>query len=153
MMSSEGDELNWLATQYVLGELPDTECDAFEQRLITDLAACEAVASATKLLATVHCADSSPHPVTPATSLPSTTRTKPHWPVISSTVVALSLVGTAFWFSSPATPPAGSEVTMLNADEDLGDADLDEPDDEAPLTIPEWLIAGVSLEEPETKDN
>lgn len=42
---------------------------------------------------------------------------------------------------------------MLNADEDLGDADLDEPDDEAPLTIPEWLIAGVSLEEPETKDN
>ena len=38
-----GDSLNWLAVQYVLGELSESELLAFEDRLETDLAVCEAV--------------------------------------------------------------------------------------------------------------
>ncbi len=43
------DSLNWLAVQYVLGELSESEASAFEERLAVDLTACEAIAEATRL--------------------------------------------------------------------------------------------------------
>jgi hypothetical protein len=43
------DDLEWLAFQYAAGELQGAEVDAFELRLASDLAACEALAAAVML--------------------------------------------------------------------------------------------------------
>lgn len=49
MAPNVDDRLSWLAMQYVLGELSDADRDQFEIRLADDLAACEAVAQASRL--------------------------------------------------------------------------------------------------------
>ncbi|WP_010581958.1 hypothetical protein [Schlesneria paludicola] len=147
-MSSEGDELNWLATQYVLGELACADRDSFELRLTNDLAACEAVASAHLLLATVQSAISSSVAVRPAAILSHESPKKSHWAVIASTVVALSLVGSSFWFSVPTSDSGMSDVSMWSLDDDVTVAEMGESDEDndSHLEIPEWLLAGVSLE-------
>lgn len=48
-MNSERTELQWLAFQYIAGELGPEDSAAFESRLANDQAACEAVAGAVEL--------------------------------------------------------------------------------------------------------
>jgi anti-sigma factor RsiW len=50
MTLSMDEHLNWLAVQYVLGELPMAECAAFEDRLADDPLACEAVMAASRMV-------------------------------------------------------------------------------------------------------
>lgn len=49
-MNKEISELEWLACQYVLGELSNEQVEQFELQLATDEAACSALAAAVKLM-------------------------------------------------------------------------------------------------------
>jgi hypothetical protein len=49
MTAKDRSELDWLAFQYVAGELPADEAARFEERLAVDQQACEAVADAVEL--------------------------------------------------------------------------------------------------------
>jgi anti-sigma factor RsiW len=49
-----GSQTDWLATLYVLGELSTEEAALFEERLLDDLAACDAVAHASRLVMASH---------------------------------------------------------------------------------------------------
>jgi len=55
---SHGDDLQWQAFLYVAEEMPAKDREAFEERMITDLAACEAVASQVQLCGSVFAAES-----------------------------------------------------------------------------------------------
>ena len=55
-MSAADEHQDWLAMQYVLGELSDSERDAFEVRLTDDPAVCEAVTAASRLVLTARAA-------------------------------------------------------------------------------------------------
>lgn len=50
MSSSVDEDLNWLATQYVLGELSASDRSSFEERIGQDMSACEAVLEASRMI-------------------------------------------------------------------------------------------------------
>lgn len=120
-----GDDLAWLATRYVLGELSTDELQAFECRLEHDLAACEAVAAATGLvdqIATtleaveasvsvgsglVHLADCAVvvRPSLPCAAGWSKTRALYGWGTLAAVVLCLGFVGLT---GSNLTPEANS---------------------------------------------
>lgn len=59
--NDEQEQLDWLAFQYVAGELSIADATAFEDRLASDFTACEAVARAVELSDALHTA----HPTNP----------------------------------------------------------------------------------------
>jgi len=66
MTTPEYSELQWLAFQYVSGELSTAAAAEFEQQLAGDQAACEAVAQAVLLTSAIHTAcAASPAPCSP----------------------------------------------------------------------------------------
>ncbi len=171
------DSLNWLAVQYVLGELSDSEAFAFEERLATDLAVCEAVAEATRLTLTLHAAtDSQAVPALEADSfhvLPSTTnrssKTTPRgsWLALAGATTAAAVLLAAMSFgpaSSPSTQLAfvdrsASELVSLwragstAAELDIDDADVELAESRREVAVPDWLFAAVSLEQPNPAAN
>ena len=172
------DSLNWLAVQYVLGELSECEAFAFEERLATDLAACEAVAEATRLTLTLHvaAADSQAVPALAADSFhvsPSTTnrssKTTPRgsWLALAGATTAASVLLAAMSFgpaSSPSTQLAvvdrsASELVSLwragstAAELDIDDADVELAESRLEVAVPDWLFAAVSLEQPNPAAN
>jgi hypothetical protein len=60
MSINSRDECNWIAFRYVSGEMTDEESRLYEQRLVDDEAACDAVARATELHEAVRFASNDP---------------------------------------------------------------------------------------------
>lgn len=153
MMSTDMDnDLNWLAMRYVLGELSESDRDAFEQRLLGDLAACEAIAAASRMRHGLHAtiADSLVHQ--PSQQIVRSSARS--LPAVAAALLCLSVtfVGVGYWLSSPVSNHIAAELvsrwrTGMDASIDDSDTSVDEIDDSnVESEIPEWLIAGVALE-------
>ncbi len=169
-----GDSLNWLAVQYVLGELSESELLAFEERLATDLAACEAVAEAARLTLTLQVATADSPTVSAgeanssrATVHSSTPTPRGPWLVLAGATTAAAVLLAAMSLgpaSSPSTQLArvdrsASELVSLwrigsaVAELDLDDADVELAESGAVVAVPDWLFAAVSLEQPNPAAN
>lgn len=160
------DELDWLAFQYVIGELSEADRVAFELRLEDDQAAREAVARAVELSAAILVHPSAfQHPAVAglASAAPrGSIRKMAAW---VGALAAAVLVGLALW-PKPTLPPAHgvgeSDValawnqlrqaeeavtpTIEPADDIESDWMVDdEVDDEPVAAPPSWLVAGVAL--------
>jgi len=165
MSSAFDDPLDWLAIQYVLGELSETEQQTFEERLANDLIACEAVMRASRLVLTVRNVAVEPSaPRQPAPSIaPAISSVKPprnSWLVVmaaSAAVAILCLLGSQIPLNSSGTPrlagrdPAAAELVSLwrsgMATADSDSDDLDELADAAgDVAVPGWMLAAVSFE-------
>ena len=166
-MSSVDEHRNWLAMQYVLGELSESDCAAFERRLADDLVLCEAVTSASRLVLTARAALS--EPTVDLVSVAGSSRsqivagsTRGSWLAVAVTTVALALLCLCAIPSPSRTdvarldPAAAELVSLWRSGMSLGD---DESDDLEELTdttgdvaVPGWMLAAVSFEAPETTD-
>lgn len=160
------DSLNWLAVQYVLGELPESDQLAFEERLASDSVACEAVAEATRLMMTLQSAVTdvatvaAPQVVTPGVRSAKTTPRGSWLALAGATTAAAGLL------AAMSLGPNGSRQTQLvrvdrSASELVSlwrtgsaaiETEADELDVEVAETnhdvaVPNWLFAAVSLEQ------
>lgn len=152
------NDLAWLASCYVAGELSVDETAAFEARLETDVAACDAVAKAMELnLAIAAAFDSRPSVISPRPSATPPSR----WAGAAITAIAATAVVAATvalmigrgsatnglarkdgadrlvaaWASGEAARNSADEEESIDS---AGDADLDPPD---------WMLAAISVED------
>jgi len=160
IMSSADDDLNWLAMQYVLGELPEIERASFESRLIGDLRACEAVAVASRLVTGIQSAFAADLTSSPCVQASDSPRRSAWYVVAAASAAAIAFVGTAFWFSfaEDQSSQTADVVARWRAAADDSNIEADEPEDDllevSNLEIPDWLIAGVTVTTSEdTKEN
>jgi anti-sigma factor RsiW len=159
-MSVNSNDRDWLAMQYVLGELPDSERNAFEERLPAEVELCEAVTAASRLMLTAHAvmeANSSSisvrrdsNPRTPGRS----------WSAFVATAVAMAMVlllVVRIPVKSPTDgrvandrPQAAELVSPWRSGSDSSDDDSDDMDDvvdnAADVAVPSWMLAAVSIE-------
>ena len=152
------NDLAWLANCYVAGELSVDETAAFEVRLETDVAACDAVACAMELnLAIAAAFDSQPVTVCPqpAANLLSR-RTVAAITVLAASAVAVASVALMIGYSgSPngvarkdgadrivAAWASGEAARNSFADDDL----LDAADDDD-LDPPDWMLAALTVDD------
>ena len=165
MSSNSDDRLNWLATQYVLGELCDSDRDAFELRLAEDLTACEAVARATRLTRALHAAleDSDGSAQLPRAPFREPRRSRFAVVTLVAAISCLFLV-MIFWSGNSVdfTESGLTQRSNLEAvefgfqvagrmrkpafDDDADDTDDDVHENSVDIAVPGWLMAGVVLE-------
>jgi len=150
------EDLNWLAQQYVLGELDAEAHEAFEVRLAVDEKAAAAMASAVQVLAALKSS-----PVPRIEHAPQNDAALTGWGLavgILATAAALSAV----WL----IPSSRSGLTIPNEAADLvamwaetsadGLAAMEADQDYEPNAsdeIPDWLLAAVTLEGDESTGN
>ena len=159
MLPQTDDQLDWMAQQYVLGDLPAAETESFELRLANDLKACEAVAAASILVQGIRIAREDGRIVTSANPRKSSGFAKVV--VAASLLIAMGVI----WQVSNRTIVSNDKsnavelVSQWRSDSTVDTNDVDDMDDDtelaAELEVPTWLIAGVSLEQDsnERKDN
>lgn len=152
-MSSKVDEnLNWLAMQYVLDELPVAEREAFESRLAEESAACEAVMAASRLMLTAQSMSKElnvGHPVSKSRRSSRAAWTAFAVACVAVTVLCLFPFVPADKVESVANlDPAAVELVSLWRTGDVPEVDSDEVDesDDDDVAVPGWMIAAVSLE-------
>lgn len=157
MSSAIDDGLEWLATQYVLGELSSAEQHAFELRLESDLAACEAVAAASCQYATVCAAFEG---ATTVLRRPSEARaTDRRWGVLAAAVVASAclfavviLRPTSMGTDQTARElVAGWRAELQDAEMEIDETVADLPEADA-QDIPDWLVASLTIDKHVTID-
>ncbi len=165
------DEREWLATQYVLGELSAVEAEMFEVAMLDDADLCQLVAETSLLISGVHAASrkvrgSSPVVTIDADSKRSKNRTT--WPVKSALAAALLFAASVALRSSNDSSEsrlasADFDVltsTEMSADADVVESELDVVSDETDpncrlcsLDAPEWLMTAVELEQESATDD
>ena len=166
-MSSVDEQRNWQAMQYVLGELSDSERAAFEERLADDLATCEAVTSASRLVLTARAALSETKVDLAAVAGSSRGRvvagsSRGSWLAVAATTVALALLCLCA-IPSPnrmdvaSLDPAAAElVSLWRSGMSPGDDESDDmeelADPSGDVAVPGWMLAAVSFEAPEPTD-
>ena len=109
-----GDDLRWLAFQYVAGELAGAELERFEASLLEDQAAREAVGEAVELTQATHLACRRPAVVASRTAETSTSaRWVPAaWMTIGAALSLLLVIG--LQFARWPTPPSDSDGKMAD---------------------------------------
>lgn len=163
MSSSENPDRNWLAMQYVLGELPEHEQVAFEERLPTDLDLCEAVTAASLVLQTTRAAFTTPDTVARSVVTSPQPATKSNRSLlavaVASAAMALAVLlvvrlpqntqQPAVLTANP-NPQAAELVSLWQSGSDPDNEDADDVDDElesgAEVAVPSWMLAAVSIE-------
>ena len=166
------DSLNWLAVQYVLGELPECELFAFEERLASDPAACEAVAEATRLTLTLQSAladvitTAAPEVAVPVVRLAKPTPRGSWLALAGATTAAAGLLAAMSLGPNGSRQTqlvrvdrstselvslwrAGSAATVTEAD----DSEVEIADTNHDVAVPNWLFAAVSLEQGKAAGN
>jgi len=166
------NDLDWLAEQYVLGELPAADAARFEAALANDPAACDAVVAASRLVLSLQAVGwavpTTTTVTTPAKELvgtahPTTVRRSKrigHQLVAITAVAACCLVLMLAW--SPVRPPTAdlqvrAEIIQARelVDHWRGGRSFagpliasEEDDDAADLgdAAPSWMLAAVSIE-------
>jgi len=167
--ASTDSDFNWLAFQYVAGELAADECEAFELRLADDQSACEAVARAVDILGVLAGARPTDLPSVPQAS----TVGRP-WRRLAAVacVAALVVLGISLQFLQKpvATDDVGdsehanaqtvsdwvalgpSEDDSVNDESETDDLELSFNDAEQPpkvdspaddLAVPSWMVAAL----------
>lgn len=163
-------ELDMLAVQYVLGELSELDLVEFERRLASDLSACEAVARAARLTASLHSAfaecDSSIQPAGDSHRvIRSVAKSNDRsW----LTVFSVVLVSAVVVFAMVLVPFTARKAELARNDKavselislwrmgeessliDPEDLDIDGGDGSQTVDVPNWLLAAVSYEQSET---
>ena len=166
MTSPNDRSLNWLAVQYVLGELPESEMFAFEERLASDSTACEAVAAATRLTLTLQAAMTdvvtvaAPQVATPSVR-PAQTTPRGSWLALAGATTAAAglLAAMSLGPNGPRQDQlvrvdrSASELVSLwrtgsaAAETDADEADVEVAETSHDVAVPNWLFAAVSLEQ------
>lgn len=174
-MSVDNNDRDWLAMQYVLGELSDADRSAFEERLPADLQLCEAVTAASRLVQTAQAALPTPAPIPSQSAVVavqresrSKSRRSLFAVIITSTAMAFALlVITRTPQKSLLTPPqpghdlvssqnpqAAQLVSLWQSGSDAGNEEPDDLDDltdaAADVVVPSWMLAAVSIEADDT---
>jgi hypothetical protein len=167
-MSALDDELNWFAFQYVSGELPEAQSEAFEEVLADDLAACEAVAAMSEMALQLNDAVTvEQSPVTRQSEFARPAQTSIRsWIAVGSTMIALGWLFMLLNSQDTNTQPnigatqaedaagliagwAGNDQEEALTDEILFDLETFDLNDESTPDIPGWMIVAVSLENAE----
>ena len=171
------DSLNWLAVQYVLGELPESDLFAFEERLATDSVACAAVAEATRLTLALRfavvdvAALAAPTLAAPTMANPvmRSAKTAPRgsWLALAGATTAAAglLAAMSLGPNGPRQEQvarvdgsaselvsrwrSGSATTEIDADE----SDVEVAEANHDVAVPRWLFAAVSLEQGKAAGN
>ena len=170
------DDTQWLAMQYVLGELTQEESEQFESAMFEDVALCEAVVAATQLTAGIAMACG----LRPASSAPvvfarmPSSISEPIRPAFARTIVvgaaitmALTVLEMVTLQNSPRSGASSAAIDDAAADalavllrnETLNDSpnEFDEwnvPDDSiSGLVAPEWLLTAVDLDASSESDD
>lgn len=152
------NDLAWLASCYVAGELSVDETAAFEARLETDVAACEAVARAMELnLAIAAAFESQPATVinpSPAVVAPSRRTAST---ITALAAMAVAAAGVALMVGPGSTPSgvarkdgaerlvaawASGEAVRNNAADD----EAIELTDDADLDPPDWMLTALTAQ-------
>jgi anti-sigma-K factor RskA len=156
--------LDWLAQQYMLGELSVSDAERFEQRLADDEAACAALAQATQLVLSLEAL--TPAAVVALVPTPSRPDRIGRQLVALTAVAACCLVMVLAWSSAPRSSDnlqVRAEIVqakelvcrwrvtrslvgaLATADEDDDQADADDQ-------APSWMLAAVSIEKQKPAD-
>lgn len=152
-----GDETDWLAVRYVLGELPAAEVAAFEERLASEQPAREAVARAARLVETLA---ATPWPAEKAVPVRRTSLRRVA--TIAATIAAAVVLGVFFRNGVDNAGPQGLRLATDDVDParlvvlwseaaepTAGDGEaetFDDADSDADLLPPDWLLAAVEQE-------
>ena len=161
------DSLNWLAVQYVLGELPESAMFAFEERLASDSAACEAVAEATRLTMTLQSAVADVAVVATSGVRSVKTTHRGSWLALAGATTAAACL-----LAAMSLGPNGSRQTQLvrvdrsaselvslwrtgvaAAEVDADESDVEVTEASSDVAVPNWLFAAVSLEQGKAAGN
>ncbi|HEY4260593.1 MAG TPA: hypothetical protein VGM98_10540 [Schlesneria sp.] len=155
-MSVDNNDRDWLAMQYVLGELSDVERNAFEERLLTDLQLCEAVTAASRLMLTareVLATDAAAVFIRHQSNQRTSGRS---WSAVVATIAAMAMalllvvrIPTNSRVAND-SPHAAELVSLWRSGSDASDDDSDDLDDAmdnaADVAVPSWMLAAVSIE-------
>ena len=156
------NELAWLASRYVAGELSVDETAAFEVRLETDVAACSEVVRAMELnLAIAAAFDSQPTTLSPQpeTAAPSR-RTTTVIAALAATAVAAAGVALMIEHGSTSNGVARKDgadrlvaawATGEAARNNVDDDDSLDLADDADLDPPDWMLAALTAEDVKEK--
>lgn len=167
-LMTTAEDRQWLAAQYVLGELSAVQTEAFDAALAEDSSLCELVIEATQLvsgvlLATTANADRSDKTQTSA-RLPRTAAVRSKGRTAFVMLSTFSLLGLLVAFLVSSGPESASQLVRddiataealvaLLPDEEIVAVDLlsdvDAAGDEsvADLVVPEWLLTAIELEQ------
>jgi anti-sigma-K factor RskA len=171
------DDRAWRAAQYVLGELSDSDAEAFEQIMLDDADLCELVLNATRLQAgiAVACRESSTDSVRPLVKLSvvklSVVDSTPAFAAVRSQVsriavslAGLGLAGILLTFATGSGEQSSGELAVVNAETAdalanlisesetsellaLQDVDTDVDPVLSEVATPEWLLTAIELED------
>ena len=166
------DECAWRAARYVLGELSDSDAEAFELAMLDDAELCELVLNVTRLQAgiAVACRESSAESVRPVVNL-SVVDSTPAFVLVRSqmsrivvSLAGLGLAGILLTFAAGSGERSSGELAVVNAETVDALADLisesetsgllalqDVETDVGPalseVATPEWLLMAIELED------
>lgn len=166
------DERAWRAARYVLGELSESDAEAFELAMLDDAELCELVLNATRLQAgiAVACRESSAE-TAPAVVKLSVVDATPGFIAVRSQVsriavglAGLGLAGILLIFADSSAERSAAELAVVNAEtvdalanlisasetsELLALQDVDTEMDPAlsEVAAPEWLLMAIELED------
>lgn len=161
MSSTVDEQLKWQAMQYVLGELSEADRVAFEERMVDDLAVCEAVTVASRLVLTTQAVLSVP------TIAPQAMTTRPvrgSWTAVLLTSAAMAMLcliavrvplGPETDSKVAKQDPQAAELVSLwrsGTDDDDESDELEDSMADASESVPGWMLAAVSLETPVSID-
>lgn len=152
-------DLDWLAFQYVAGELQGPELEVFEQLLATDDRACAAVAQAVQLgQAVIRCEQQDNHVVTDRRPAPYRLRLWRSALTVAGSALSVAVLVSWLNLQSPPRELASGRDTALaalwvqNADDEIAQEagpavsiDANEFEDED--AVPAWLLAAVTEEQ------
>jgi anti-sigma-K factor RskA len=158
-------DLDWLAQQYVLGDLPAGDAARFEARLADDPAACEAVAQATRLMLALETVEwavpTTTNIVVPTKELVGTAHPTKKSPLVAAAAVAACALVIALSWSPVRSPSSDLQVRaeIVQAKElvsrwrgsralvaALTTSDEDDVIADTGDLAPSWMLAAVSIE-------
>lgn len=177
MSGTAADERAWQAARYVLGELSDSDAEAFELAMLDDADLCELVLNATRLQGgiTVACREVSTETAVPVVELPvvklSVVDSSPGFVAVRSQVAriavslaGLGLAGVLLTFATDSGERSSSELAVVNAETvdaladlisesetsellALQDVEADVDPALSEVATPEWLLMAIELED------
>ncbi len=171
-IGTAADERAWRAARYVLGELSDSDAEAFELAMLDDAELCELVLNATRLQAgiAVACRETSTDSVRPvvkllvADSTPGFVAVRSQMSRITVSLAGLGLAGILLTFATGSGERSSGELAVVNAETvdaladlisesetaellALQDVDTDVDPALSEVATPEWLLTAIELED------
>jgi hypothetical protein len=172
MSATIADERAWRAARYVLGELSDSDAEAFELAMLDDAELCELVLNATRLQAgvAVACRERSAETAVPVVKLsvmdstPGFVAVRSQVSRIAVSLAGLGLAGILLTFSTGSGVRSSDELAVVNAETVDALADLISESETSELlafqdvetevdpalsevATPEWLLMAIELED------